>query len=148
MRRLIAILFFIPLLASREKPRQFFAVTYYFAANGSDGNSGTSPLSPWQTISKFNSTAFLPLDSVVFNRGDSWTGTQMIISRSGTAGNPIKIGTYGSGADPIISGLLTMPTSGWTNLTGNVWQRTVPGGLTSCKVLLFDGAFQPVSQYM
>src|ERR1700693_6645151 len=81
------------------------STTYYFSATGNDANSGTSSGSPWQTITKFNSffSSLSPGDNVLFNQGDVFYGA-MTISRSGSAGNPITIGSYGSGAAPVITG--------------------------------------------
>lgn len=98
------------------------ATNYYFSASGSDANSGAIG-APWQTIAKFNSVfaSKLPGDNFLFNRGDIFYGT-MIISRSGAAGLPITIGAYGSGADPVITGLTSV--SSWTNLGANIWEST------------------------
>src|SRR6187549_2607541 len=95
------------------------ATNYYFSSTGNDGAAGTSPTTAWQTISKFNSffSSLQPGDSVLFRRGDSFSGA-MNISRSGASSSPIIIGAYGSGAKPVITGLATV--SGWTN-SGNTW---------------------------
>lgn len=75
--------------------------TYYIAATtsgGSTGNTGTSIGSPWE-ITKARTlltTTALPGDIVLFNTGDSFGN--LSISRSGSIGNPITIGMYGSGA--------------------------------------------------
>jgi hypothetical protein len=75
---------------------------YYIASGGSDSNSGLSSGAPWQTISKVNAATLVAGDTVSFNRGDTFSGT-LTITNSGTNGNPITIGAYGSGALPIIS---------------------------------------------
>ena len=76
---------------------------YYVATSGSDSASGLSG-APWQTIAKVNAATFAPGDNIYFNRGDTWTGDELIPSVSGTAGSPITFGAYGSGALPIIDG--------------------------------------------
>lgn len=99
------------------------ATNYYLAAYGNDGNNGTSPSSPWQTISRLNSVAgsLRPGDNVYFNRGDVFYGGLNLTS-SGAAGFPITISAYGSGAKPLITGFTTVTS--WNNLGGNVWESS------------------------
>ena len=79
--------------------------SYYIdATGGNDANNGRSPGAPWQTIAKVNATTFRPGDSVLFKRGETWVGVNLIISSSGTGSAPITFGAYGTGADPIIDG--------------------------------------------
>jgi len=90
-------------------------VTVYYIdwTTGDDGNSGTSTLTPWKTLSKvstqFAAGAFSPADEILFKRGESWTITSSserlrIRGSSGSAGSHIVLGAYGSGALPIIDG--------------------------------------------
>ncbi|MCX6323055.1 MAG: T9SS type A sorting domain-containing protein [Sphingobacteriales bacterium] len=84
---------------------------YYVSTSGNDINNGTTQTTPWQTLGKvqsaFNSGLIGPGDKVLFKKGDVFTGTLLVASiwgytaRSGTATNPITVGTYGSGAKPI-----------------------------------------------
>src|SRR5579863_1278099 len=89
------------------------ATTYYVAAAGSDSNTGTDALHPWQTIAKVNAAAFSPGDSVLFNRGDAWYGTSLVVSSAGSSGSPIAFGAYGSGANPVVKGSTLLSTSGY-----------------------------------
>jgi hypothetical protein len=66
---------------------------------------------------QFFFSSLQPGDSVLFKRGDTFSGA-MNISRSGSSSSPIIIGAYGSGAKPVITALA--PVSGWTN-SGNIW---------------------------
>ena len=91
-----------------------WATTYYVAAAGSDTNSGTSSSAAWQTIGKVNGSTFAAGDSVLFNRGDVWYGTALVVPSSGSSGSPITFGAYGSGANPIIKGATNFSTSGYT----------------------------------
>lgn len=76
------------------------AATYYVSSIGSDASDGLTPDSAWQTISKVNAANLQPGDSVLFRRGDVWR--QMLQpATSGTAGNPITFGAYGTGTRPI-----------------------------------------------
>jgi hypothetical protein len=45
---------------------------YIDAINGSDGNDGISPQTPWRTISKVNSHQFHPGDTILFKREQEW----------------------------------------------------------------------------
>jgi len=106
------------------------ATTYYVAAAGSDTNSGTSPATPWQTIAKLNGSTLLPGDSVLFNRGDAWYGTSLVVPSSGSSGSPITFGAYGSGANPILKGSTALNTSGYTlgpNTTTQIFARPDTG---------------------
>jgi hypothetical protein len=81
------------------------AATYYVSPTGSDTNDGTTELTPWQSAAKVSSLTNLlqPGDSVLFERGGVWR-QQLKVPRSGTNGNPIVFGAYGSGAKPRFMG--------------------------------------------
>ena len=89
------------------------ATVYYVSANGNDSNTGTSPDQAWQSLDRVNSLTPSPGDQILFDRGGQWYGT-INLTVSGSSGNPIVIGAYGTGAKPILSGFTTI-TSGWTN---------------------------------
>jgi len=99
------------------------ATNYYLAASGNDENNGTSPSSPWQSISRLNLVlgSLRPGDNIYFNRGDAFYGGLNITS-SGSSGFPITISAYGSGAKPIITGFTTI--NSWNNLGGNIWESS------------------------
>jgi predicted outer membrane repeat protein len=97
-----------------------FATTYYISNSGSTSNNGTSTSTSWP-FSKVNSTTFSPGDNILFNRGETFYGS-ITVSNSGTAGNPITFGAYGTGAKPIITGFTSV--TAWTNLGGNIWEST------------------------
>ncbi|WP_457971883.1 hypothetical protein [Arthrobacter sp. D1-17] len=75
---------------------------YYISALGSDSNSGTSPDSPWQSLTKVNTTTFNPGDSISFRRGDEWAGN-VVLDESGTADSTIRLNSYGSGNLPTVT---------------------------------------------
>jgi hypothetical protein len=85
---------------------------YVDASAGNDSNNGQSPTTAWRTIAKVNASSFSPGNSILFKSGDTWR-EQLNIKNSGSSGNPITFGSYGSGNAPIISGadLLTSFTS-------------------------------------
>ena len=81
-----------------------FTATFYMdIENGSDSNSGNSPLLAWQNISKINSYHFQPGDSILFKQGQIWRD-RLWLTISGTESAPIVFSSYGSGVQPIISG--------------------------------------------
>jgi hypothetical protein len=80
-------------------PATVSAETYYVdATGGSDSDAGTSTDQAWQTITKVNSVSFLSGDSILFKRGETWTGTQL------TGQSGVTYADYGSGNKPIIDG--------------------------------------------
>jgi hypothetical protein len=76
---------------------------YYIAANGNDSNSGTSPLSPWQTITKVNSVTPTPGSTFLFRGGDTFSGT-LVVAASGQSALPIVYDSYEDGNATISSG--------------------------------------------
>jgi len=72
------------------------------SAAGSDANSGTTPATAWQTLTKVNATTFAAGSAVCFKAGGTWTG-QLAPKGSGTAGAPNVIDQYGTGNKPRIA---------------------------------------------
>ena len=109
------------------------------SVNGSDSNQGTQA-APWKTIAKVNSTTLTPGQSVGFASGGVWRET-LTVAHSGSAGNPITFGAYGTGAQPIITGADLV--SGWTAYSGSIYQASVawaPNQVYRNNVLLTGGA--------
>ena len=95
--------------------RSSWAATYYVdncVVVGTDINNGTSTSTPWLTVNKVNTSTFSAGDSVLFQRTCTWR-EQLTVPSSGSTGNPITFGAYGTGPAPIISGadLLTSWTT-------------------------------------
>jgi len=105
MKRIIYI-YIISLLL----PYGLSAKNYYISAEGNDANDGSID-HPWNTLEKVsaatandNNGGFIqPGDSILFRTGDTFVG-RLMIQRSGVAGNPIVISSYGQGERPILSG--------------------------------------------
>ena len=53
------------------------------------------------TIADVNAATFSANDSILFKKGETWTAA-ITFPSSGSEGSPITIGTYGSGAQPVI----------------------------------------------
>jgi parallel beta-helix repeat protein len=81
-----------------------WGATYYVdATGGNDSNAGTAANSAWKTISKINNSSFSAGDQVLFKSGEVWR-EQLTVPSSGSVGNPITFGKYGTGALPKIDG--------------------------------------------
>lgn len=122
-----------------------FATNYYITASGSN-TTGLSPANGWTSIAKLNSS-FASInagDSVLFNRGEVFYGS-VVIGKSGSAGNPIKFGAFGTGAAPVISGFTTL--SGWTNAGGGIWNLTVSNIKSSVNMVSLNGVAQEVGRW-
>ncbi len=75
---------------------------YIDVVNGNDNDNGKTPQTAWKSIKKLNSIAINAGNKILFRAGQKWQG-QLTISNSGTAENPIIIGSYGEGTAPVIS---------------------------------------------
>lgn len=81
------------------------SVTYYLSSSGNDGNTGVSPSAAWQTIQKLNSIDLQPGDTVLFEGGSSFAGNIYLdATDAGTPGQPVFIGSYGTGKATILAG--------------------------------------------
>lgn len=121
-------------------PLTTFANNYYVSSSfGNDANNG-SQIAPFATLAKVNTLTLNAGDTVFLNKGDIFTGG-LNIARSGSAGNPVVLSSYGSGSKPVISGFSNITS--WTLLSGGVYQATA----TQPNMVLLDGSFQPISRY-
>jgi len=76
---------------------------FYVKNGGDDAKDGLSDANAWKTTAKVNGETFDPGDEILFNKGDTWRETDTV-SSSGTVGNHITYGAYGSGDNPRILG--------------------------------------------
>ncbi len=126
------------------------ATKYYFSSStGDDSRTSTqaqNPSTPWKTLSKLNSffSSIQPGDSILFLKGDTFYGS-ISVSKSGTSSAYINFGAYGSGANPVISGLTTI--SSWISLGGNLYSSVIPGGLSNLNMVVVNGIFQPIGRW-
>ena len=113
--------------------------SYYVSNAGSDGNTGTSPATAWQTLAKVNSQSFDAGDVIYLQRGGIWR-EQLIPRSNGAIGNPIRFDAYGSGAAPVITAATPMPFSdddSWIHVnggSGNTWKAAIPSSLGTATV--------------
>ena len=117
--------------------------TYYVDfTGGNDSKDGLAQTisggaGPWKTISKVNGASFSAGDSILFKKGETWREV-LTLPSSGVNGNPIIYGSYGSGAQPIITGSdNVLGVSGdWADQGGNVWRKNI--GATAPTIAVFD----------
>lgn len=88
----------------------------YISTSGSGSGNGDSEATAW-TMSQFNGATKVGGNEYKFKRGDVFTTVQL--DQSGSAGNPIIFGTYGTGASPRLSGLQTLTFT--VNEGNGVW---------------------------
>ncbi len=121
------------------------AKTYYLSGAGDDVANGTSSSTPWKSINKLNSFRLKPGDSVLFNRGDIFYGP-LIVNASGNPAKGIVYGSYGTGANPVITGFTSV--NSWNNLGGNIWESAnAISTLPTCNMVVINGVNTPMGRY-
>ncbi len=104
-------------------------VNYYVDfTSGDNSKQGTSPSTAWKTIDKVNAeiSHFAPGDSILFKRGETWTGSRLNIENvNGSDLADIFFGAYGTGAKPVINAI-EVQSHTWSNVNGNIWKATNP----------------------
>ena len=95
--------------------------TFYVAADGNDSNDGLTEATAWQTVARAAQEMLSPGDSILFRRGDvfngqfvaqgpstfpGWESAVVATQNSGTAIDPITLGSFGNASlpKPIIHG--------------------------------------------
>ena len=116
---------------------------YYIASNGNDGNNGTSISSPWQTIAKVNlmMNSLLPGDQILFQKGDKFFG-ELKPTKSGSSGNNIIFGSYGTGELPVITGKKLI--NNWTVHSGSIYKATFSDTISH---LYFENKIMTIARY-
>jgi len=120
MKKLVSSFIFSILLLSGNG----WGATYYVdRSGGDDAKNGLSPENAWRTIAKVNASNFAAGDSILFKRGETWRES-LTVPSSGSAGNPVTIAAYGTGAKPIIQPTNVIPGP-WTRVGAtNVYYAT------------------------
>jgi parallel beta-helix repeat protein len=142
MRTFLFILFILTVVGAN-------AATYYISASsGLDSRTATeaqNASTPWQSLTKVNATTFAAGDKILLKSGDTFYGN-LTVNQSGTSGNPIVFGAYGTGAKPLITGLTTITT--WTSIGNGRYESTLSSPPTnSLNMVLFNSVLQPVGRY-
>jgi len=131
---------FLPIISSSHFPiiSDAWSATYYVdATNGNDTNNGLSESTAWKTIAKVNASIFNPGDQILFKSGETWR-EGLAVPSSGSNGNPITFGAYGSGNKPKITGANSIlgDSGDWTNQGSNIWRKNI--GTITPNVVIFD----------
>lgn len=108
--------------------------TYYVSSSaGNDSSDGLSENKPFATISKVNNLALQPGDRVSLRCGDVWRSDPLVITRSGSSGQPITFTSYPAGCanQPVLSG--TQPIAGWSAYRANIYQADLSAGSNAGK---------------
>ncbi len=111
------------------------AATYHVSSSlGNDANDGLTEHTPWKSLEKItkqglSSFKFVPGDKILLKADDTWYGSIVLWTCSGTEEAPITIGRYGVGADPVIYG--DYATAIWSPVPGHAGvYRTHTGAVT------------------
>ncbi len=104
------------------------AVYYVSSETGNDGNDGLTPGNAFETLNQVNSFALQPGDEVRLFCGEAWKVQSLVITSSGSAGNPIIFSSYPAGcADkPVLTG--AQPVSGWSLVSANLYMTDLDIG--------------------
>ncbi len=95
------------------------STNYYLSTSGDDSKSGTSPAQAWKSLKQLNDFVPKPGDSILFRRGDEWSGT-IAVNMWGFEGKPVVYGAYGRGAKPRIYGSEII--TGWIKHSKNIYK--------------------------
>jgi parallel beta-helix repeat protein len=86
-------------------PSTATATDYYVSPKGADANAGTSATAPWQTIARVNGQQFAAGDRVLFEGGQTFTGSLYFdAADAGSATQPVTVTSYGTGRATINAG--------------------------------------------
>ena len=104
---------------------------YVSSETGNDGNDGLSPGGAFETITHINSIALQPGDEVRLACTEVWRTQSLVITRSGSTGNPIVFSSHPADCvdKPILSG--ARPISGWTWVADDLYMADLDTGANS-----------------
>jgi hypothetical protein len=117
---------------------------YYVSQSGNDAASGTSINTAWFSIAKVNTFPFRPGDVILFKRGDRFYGT-ITVGQSGSAGNPIVFGAYGTGSKPVITGFTNL--SNWINDAKGIYEYNCTTCQLDLNMVTINDTLQPVGRW-
>lgn len=147
MRKLLSILIIASTVILYSFVHRAVPAVYYVSETGNDANSGTSIGAPWKTIGKVSAmmASFAPGDQILFKRGETFYGS-LIILKSGTAGNDIVFGAYGSGiTNPKFTGYQTLNFD--TNVGGGIYSASAAAVKSTVNLVTVNGVPQAVGRY-
>lgn len=146
MRKNLIIIFWLLFTLSAFCALTFSQTTYYVKTGGNDAAAGTSDATAWGSVTKVNSfqSSLSPGDSILFKRGDAFSGT-ITIGKGGTTDTTrIVYSAYGTGAKPIFTGLTTI--SGWTSQGDSIWYKDI-SAQSNPNYIIIDGKWYAMGRY-
>ena len=126
MKTLLRIRVLTTLLAGALSAVSALAATYHVKPGGSDLADGLSDATAWASIAKVNATALSAGSQVLFKAGGVYNDATLVPSGSGTSANRIVYGANDTGAKPILTTAIVLPSTGWTAVGGDVYSRPLP----------------------
>jgi parallel beta-helix repeat protein len=124
------------------------AATYYFSSvTGDDSRTSlqaTNPSTPWRSLEKLTdfNLSLKPGDIVLFKRGETFFGSLSIRS-AGISGNQVTYGAYGTGANPLISGFVTL--TNWVQHSGSIYYA--PLNVTNLNIVTMNGSARAMGRF-
>ena len=98
------------------------ATTYYLDSKSGDNfHAGAKASTPWQTLRYASSMLYHPGDQILLKAGSVWQGETLDISTTDESDEPITVGSYGAGSQPVLDGLNT-PAAGRADRRGRARQ--------------------------
>jgi len=94
--------------------------SFYVAPDGADSNAGTSPSSPWRSLTNINNTKFEPGDRIHLKAGGVWNGL-VWLNGSGNSNAPIVLTAYGEGPKPVIDAQGSVGAGAVNLVNGEYW---------------------------
>ncbi len=122
-------------------PTPVFSATYYFSASSGDDSrspeQATHQETPWKTLQQCNllMRTLVPGDEIRFKKDDIFYGF-LDVSVSGTSIAPIIFSSYGTGQNPVISGLV-YPVN-WMPGGNGTWKAVIPAGPAMENTVIMD----------
>lgn len=138
MIKLLTILFILFTLTTQAKVR------YVSSSTGNDSYNGLTTDSAYASIAKVSAifSSLASGDTVLFKRGDVFYGT-LSFNKNGTPATPMYLNAYGTGSNPVISGLTTL--SSWTLSSGNIYYA--PLNVATLNLVMLNGVVQGMGRY-
>lgn len=106
------------------------------ADNSGDGFSTATAKMDNGSAGGVNSLTLNPGDTVKYKCSQTWVNDPLIINYSGSAGSPITITSYSTGAKPHLQTAVAVDNTAWTDDGGGAYHKTVS---STCSWFFEDG---------
>jgi hypothetical protein len=115
------------------------ATTYYLdSASGNDFRSGAQATAAWKTLQYASSKMYYPGDQILLKAGSVWS-EPLQITTSDAEGDPITIGSYGVGDQPMLTSSIVSSSPITLNYAHNVVITNLRISSTSRSLILVNG---------